>query len=133
MGIVVDVVAVVVHLFSVLELMEKKNLHAVHRALQAIGRQASKTARSKYLNHKKRKNHSRIGSSYVATEYKIFPCLSSTADAGAPVLVLTSAAAAFLAFSSSACSPLLHRLLIGQFSKTRPSHASRRTMFELHT
>ncbi|KRZ16008.1 Leucine-rich repeat and calponin homology domain-containing protein 3, partial [Trichinella zimbabwensis] len=38
-----------VHLFSVLELMEKKNLHAVHRALQAIGRQASKTARSKQL------------------------------------------------------------------------------------
>ncbi|KRY75414.1 Leucine-rich repeat and calponin homology domain-containing protein 3 [Trichinella pseudospiralis] len=49
-----------VHLFSVLELMEKKNLHAVHRALQAIGRQASKTARSKQLCSNNVSSSSRI-------------------------------------------------------------------------
>ncbi|KFD61427.1 hypothetical protein M514_06000 [Trichuris suis] len=35
-----------VHLFSVLDLMEKRNLHAVSRALQAIGRQVSRLSRA---------------------------------------------------------------------------------------
>uniref|UniRef100_A0A5S6R569 Calponin-homology (CH) domain-containing protein n=1 Tax=Trichuris muris TaxID=70415 RepID=A0A5S6R569_TRIMR len=35
-----------VHLFSILDLMEKRNLHAVSRALQAIGRQVNRPTRA---------------------------------------------------------------------------------------
>ncbi|KRZ90952.1 Leucine-rich repeat and calponin homology domain-containing protein 3 [Trichinella sp. T8] len=55
-----ELLGTLVHLFSVLELMEKKNLHAVHRALQAIGRQASKTARSSKLCNNNVSSSSRI-------------------------------------------------------------------------